>query len=89
VSPRAGKTALTGTLGEGPEAVLKIALAAPPVDGRANDALIAWLAAVLDVARSDIAIVAGAQSRNKRIRVKGWSAERVRQAFERLSMDHR
>lgn len=78
-----------GTMGEGPEAVLKIALAAPPVDGRANKALIAWLAVVLDVARSDIAIVAGAQSRNKRIRIKGWSAERVRQAFERLFVDHR
>jgi uncharacterized protein (TIGR00251 family) len=86
VSPRAGKTAITGTLGEGADAVLKIALAAPPVDGRANKALIAYLAGLLGVARSEIAIVYGEQSRNKRIRVKGCTAEQVRMALERLSI---
>jgi uncharacterized protein (TIGR00251 family) len=86
VSPRAGKTAITGTLGEGADAVLKVALAAPPVDGRANEALIAYLAGLLGVARSEIAIVCGEQSRNKRIRVKGCTAEQVRMALERLSI---
>ena len=82
VAPRAGKTAITGSMGQGTDAVLKIALAGPPVDGRANEALIAYLAGVLDVARSDIAITAGEQSRNKRVRVKGRTAEQVRRAIE-------
>ena len=82
VAPRAGKTAITGSMGEGAVAVLKVALAAPPVDGRANEALIAYLAGVLDVARSDIAITAGEQSRNKRVRIKGRTAEQVRRAIE-------
>jgi len=50
---------------EGADAVLKIALAAPPLEGRANEALIAYLADVLDVPRSAIEIIAGQQSRNK------------------------
>jgi uncharacterized protein (TIGR00251 family) len=84
VSPRAGKTAITGILGEGADAVLKIALAAPPVDGRANEALIAYLAGLLGVARSEIAIVSGEQSRNKRIRVKGSTAEQVRSILDAI-----
>lgn len=82
VSPRASRTAITGVMGEGAEAVVKIALAAPPVDGRANEALVSYLAATLDVARADIAITAGAQSKNKKIRIKGRSAELVRQRLE-------
>jgi uncharacterized protein (TIGR00251 family) len=82
VAPRAGKTAITGSIGQGADAVIKIALAAPPVDGRANEALIAYLAGILDVTRSDIAITWGEQSRNKKIRVKGRTAEQVRRAIE-------
>jgi uncharacterized protein (TIGR00251 family) len=63
--------------------VLKIALAAPPVDGRANDELIAYLAGVFGVARADVVVTAGLQSRNKRIRVCGRSADAVRGALER------
>jgi uncharacterized protein len=82
VSPRASRTSITGTVGEGADAVLKIALAAPPVEGRANEALIAYLAGVLDVPRSDVAVTAGLQSRNKRIRVRGRAADAVRRALE-------
>ena len=82
VSPRAGRIAITGTMGEGADAVLKIALAAPPVDGRANEALIAYLAGILDVARGDVVITAGEQSRNKRIRIRGRTGEQVRRALE-------
>jgi uncharacterized protein len=84
VSPRAGKTAITGILGEGADAVLKVALAAPPVDGRANEALIAYLAGLLGVARSEIAIISGEQSRNKRIRVEGCTAEQVRSVLDAI-----
>ena len=84
VTPRAGKTAITGVLGEGSDAILKIALAAPPVDGRANEALIALFAQLLDVARADVVIAAGEQSRTKRIRIKGIPAEKVRCALEAI-----
>jgi uncharacterized protein (TIGR00251 family) len=69
-------------MGEGADMVLKIALAAPPVDGRANEALIAYLADILDAARADVAITAGEQSKNKKIRVQGRSAGQVRHALE-------
>ena len=82
VNPRAGKTQFTGLMGSGPDAVLKIALAAPPVDGRANAELIAYLASVLDVPRSAVEVIAGLQSRNKVVRVKGRRADEI---LERLN----
>ena len=74
VQPRAKKNAIVGEVGE----ALKLALTAPPVEGRANEACIAFLAEVLNVARSSITIASGESSRNKVIRVAGLSAEQVR-----------
>jgi uncharacterized protein len=85
VSTRASRTAITGVMGEGSDAVVKIALAAPPVDGRANEALVAYLAATLDIARADIAITAGAQSKNKKIRIRSLTPEQVRQRLEAVT----
>ncbi len=48
-----------------------IRLAAPPVDGAANDALIAFLAEALAVPRRNISIVSGGKSRDKRVAVDG------------------
>jgi uncharacterized protein (TIGR00251 family) len=48
-----------------------IRLAAPPVDGGANDALIAFLAEALTLPRRNISIVSGEKSRDKRVRVEG------------------
>lgn len=89
VSPRASRTAIAGTMGEGADAVVKIALAAPPVDGRANEALIAYLADLFDVARSAVEIVAGEQSRKKIVRVRGRSAAQVEDALLRVLTDKR
>ena len=74
VQPRAKKNAIVGEVGE----ALKIALTAPPLDGRANEACIAFLAEVLNVARSSVTIAAGETSRNKVIRVAGLSAADIR-----------
>jgi uncharacterized protein len=63
-----------GELGD----ALKIALTTPPVDGRANEACIEFLANLLDVPRSSVAIATGQSSRNKLMRVTGLSAEEVR-----------
>jgi uncharacterized protein (TIGR00251 family) len=48
---------------------LKIRVAAPALEDRANDALIGFLATALGVARRDVALVSGAKSRQKRIRI--------------------
>jgi len=74
VHPRAKKNAITGQVGD----ALKLALTAPPVDGKANQACIDFFAKLLNVPRSSVTIAAGQSNRNKVIRVAGLSAEEVR-----------
>jgi uncharacterized protein (TIGR00251 family) len=76
VQPRAPKSGLAGEV----DGVLKIRLAAPPVEGQANEELIRLLAELFDAPRRRIAILSGQTSRNKVISVSGISideAERV------------
>ena len=77
VHPRARKTAITGIVGDGPDAALKVALSAPPVDGRANEALIEFLSALLHVPKAEVSILSGAQSRTKVVRIAGRSSRDV------------
>ncbi|MFI5090221.1 MAG: DUF167 domain-containing protein [Terriglobales bacterium] len=74
VQPRARKNAIVGELGN----ALKLALTAPPVEGRANEACIEFLAELLKVSRSSITIAAGETSRNKVICIAGMSAGELR-----------
>jgi uncharacterized protein len=74
VQPRAKKNAIVGELGD----VLKVALTAPPIDGRANQACIEFFADLLNVPRSAITIVSGQSSRNKVIRVTGSTVNTLR-----------
>ena len=60
---------------------LKIRLAAPPVEGKANDTLIAWLARQLKTNRSHIVLVAGDLSRLKRVTVTGIDSQQILQAL--------
>lgn len=60
---------------------LKIRLAAPPVEGKANDALIAWLAKQLKTNRSHIELVSGDLSRLKRVTVTGIDLQQILQAL--------
>lgn len=55
-----------------------IRLAAPPVDGAANDALVAFLSEALALPRRNIVIVSGGKSRNKRVRIEGMHEAAVR-----------
>ena len=89
VVPRASRTAIVGVMGEDEDAVVKIALAAPPVEGRANEVLIAFLADALGVPRSAVEIVAGQQSRKKVVRVRGRSAAEVGDRLRRVLPDKR
>jgi hypothetical protein len=77
VAPRASRTAIVGVFGEGENAALKMALRAPAVEGRANVALIEFLAELFGSPRSAIAIAGGEHARNKRIVVHGRSAADV------------
>jgi len=73
VVPRARATAVAGRHGD----AIRVRLAAPPVDGAANDELRRFLAERLGVARGRITIVRGATGRRKTITVDGLTAERV------------
>jgi uncharacterized protein (TIGR00251 family) len=68
VIPGAKRTEIDGILDDG---TIRIRLTAPPVDGKANSALIEFLSRVLGVRRSDIEIVAGETSRNKLVTIAG------------------
>jgi uncharacterized protein (TIGR00251 family) len=70
VQPRASRTRVAGEH----DGRLKIQLAAPPVDGEANAALVAFLAGALGVRRADVVLLAGEAGRRKRVRVAGISA---------------
>jgi len=73
VQPRASKTVIAGMH----DGCVKIRLAAPPVDGAANAALIEFVAEQLGIAKSRVRITAGMTSRRKTIEVDGVTAEQV------------
>ena len=75
IQPRASRNAIAGEMGN----ALKLALTAPPVEGKANEACVDFLANLLKVPRSSITIASGESSRNKVIRVAGLSAGEVGQ----------
>lgn len=78
VHPGAKKDAVTGVLGE----CLKIALSAPPVDGKANGALIAFVAESIGLPKTRIALIRGMTNRSKVLRITGKSAAEVRAALD-------
>ena len=78
VQPRASRTEVAGAHG----GALKIRLAAPPVDGEANDELIRFLAKTLGVTKSAVTIARGATGRKKVVRVTGVGVEVVAAKLE-------
>jgi uncharacterized protein (TIGR00251 family) len=80
--PGAKKIAIVGLYGEGGAAQLKIAVQAPPVEGRANEALIAFLAGVFGLPRSCVEIVSGGLGRSKVFLLCGVSVEKVRTVLQ-------
>ena len=75
VVPRAKRSAIDGVV----EGALRLRIAAPPVEGAANKAVIAYLAAMLGVPKRDINLLSGGQSRQKGFRINGLNAAQVRQ----------
>lgn|SRR5512144_2000083 len=76
VTPRASRNKIVEILADG---TIKIHIAAPPVDGEANEVLIRFLAEVLNVPKSRLEIVAGESGRDKLISVLDMDAETVQQ----------
>ena len=78
VVPRARKTEIAGRRGD----ALVVRLAAPPVEGAANTALVEWLARCLDVPSRAIHILSGQRSRHKRVAVAGTTIEHLRRSLK-------
>jgi uncharacterized protein (TIGR00251 family) len=77
VQPRASRSRVLGEHG----GRLRIALAAPPVDGEANAALVELLAGALGVRRGEVTVVRGATGRRKTVRIAGAAPDRVAAAL--------
>lgn len=73
VHPRAKRTAITGRLGD----AWKLDLAAPPVDGKANDECIRFFAELARVPRARVRIVTGLTSRMKVVEIEGIAQEEL------------
>lgn len=76
--PRAAQSTIVGEHG----GRLKVRLAAPPVEGAANDELVRVLAKALGVPRSAVTVVRGHASRAKTVRIAGVTAAAARRALE-------
>lgn len=74
VVPRASKTEIAGV----DPAWLRVRLQAPPVEGRANAALVAFLAETLALPKQAVAVVTGDRGRVKRVRLSGLDAATIR-----------
>ena len=77
VVPRASRNEIAGIMGD----ALKLRVCAPPVDGKANEAVVDFLADRLDVPRSGIRIRTGAAGRRKHVQVAGVTVEKVRKSL--------
>ena len=74
LQPGARRSAVCGEHG----GRLKVAIAAPPLQGRANDALLEWIAGRLDLPRRQVRLLAGQRSRDKTVRAEGVGAATAR-----------
>lgn len=77
VQPGAKRTAVSGVFGD----QLKIAVQAPPVDGKANEAVLRWLAKTLGLNKREVTLTSGQTSRDKRVKIQGIDAARIRAAL--------
>jgi uncharacterized protein (TIGR00251 family) len=73
VVPRAGRSAVVGPRG----GALLVRVAAAPVDNAANDALVAFLATILQVPKRQVALIGGERSRDKRVHIAGLQASDI------------
>ncbi len=81
VTPRSGKNEITGIMDDG---TIKIRLTAAPVEGKANEMLVKFLAEILDTTPSKLEIIAGHSSRNKLISILDINSDQVQKKIMAL-----
>jgi uncharacterized protein len=79
VQPGAGRSIVVGKRGD----ALAVRVAPPPLAGRANAAVVELVAELFGVTPSDVDLVSGERNRQKRVRVRGISADRARRVLDR------
>lgn len=77
VMPNAPKTVVYGLYGEPGQQALKVRLNAPPVDGKANNALLRWLADMLGIPRHSLEMVRGMTARRKHLKLASETAAKA------------
>jgi uncharacterized protein (TIGR00251 family) len=77
VVPNAARTQAVGLHGEAGQQALRLRLNAPPVDGKANQAIVKWLAGCLGVPQQAVTLARGETSRRKQLRVGAAAAGRA------------
>ena len=80
VQPRAAHDQVAGLQGE----ALKLRLTSPPVDGKANKAVLATLARLLDLPKSSLSLRSGLQSRTKTVRIENADEAQLRARLQTL-----
>jgi len=83
--PGAKKAAIVGIYGEGDAAQLKIAVQAPPVEGRANEALVAFLAETFGLPKKSVELVSGELSRSKVFLLRGLGCAKAESTLKNLA----
>ena len=83
--PGAKKTTIVGVYGEGTAAQLKIAVQAPPIEGRANSALIAFLAKFFGIPKGSVELMSGELSRSKVFLLRGVTFQQVQELLDSLN----
>ena len=84
VQPRAGRNKVQGIYNGN----LKVAIAAPPVDGEATNQCLRFLADLFDVSNSSVNLISGAQSRNKVFRINGVGVDDCRRILTQIDNDN-
>jgi uncharacterized protein (TIGR00251 family) len=82
--PGAKKTAITGIYSEGAEAQLKVGVQAPPLEGRANQAFIVFLAETFSTPKNSVEILSGELSRSKVFLLRGVTLQTAEATLEKL-----
>jgi hypothetical protein len=80
IQPKAARSSICGLHGN----ELKLAITAPPVDGKANKAVIGYLAELFAIARSAVTITSGLQSRHKRCTLQGVTLQEAADVVNRF-----
>jgi uncharacterized protein (TIGR00251 family) len=87
--PGAKKSAIVGVYGEGDGAQLKIAVQAPAIEGRANEALVAFLAETFNIPKRSVDLICGELSRSKIFLLTGITTQQARSKLAKAEQSER